>query len=214
MAKCTAHNRFEQVGTLDNQAYIESKEVSIPSYEEYQLLDKVEKLQQHAGYEVLLHTMWRQGDQGKAEAPKFHLRAGQDYSDTFNSDGSEKIIFTDTTVDEIQEETIDRPLYELDGVLQIYVQHYLFLETTLDLKAPSVREVVFQDQELELTETESNNTVQIGNLEQVSPTVIEERFLKSYRMKQKRRMRSSEFHYLDHPLLGIIVQVRRVPKAN
>ncbi|NMU76239.1 hypothetical protein HKB17_03900, partial [Vibrio parahaemolyticus] len=34
--------------------------------------------------------------------------------------------------------------------------------------------------------------------------------LKSYRMDQKRRMRSSETHYLDNPLMGMIIQVRRV----
>ncbi|MCO4789722.1 hypothetical protein DK293_13990, partial [Vibrio cholerae] len=26
----------------------------------------------------------------------------------------------------------------------------------------------------------------------------------------KRRMRSGETHYLDHPLMGVIIQVRRV----
>ncbi|MDF4825758.1 CsiV family protein, partial [Vibrio parahaemolyticus] len=35
-------------------------------------------------------------------------------------------------------------------------------------------------------------------------------FLKSYRLDQKRRMRSGETHYLDHPLMGMIIQVRRV----
>ncbi|QSA20002.1 hypothetical protein JV197_08680, partial [Vibrio furnissii] len=47
-------------------------------------------------------------------------------------------------------------------------------------------------------------------LESVSPTVDVESFLKSYRMDQKRRMRSGETHYLDHPLMGMIIQVRRV----
>ncbi len=39
------------------------------------------------------------------------------------------------SADGFKEETIDKPLYELDGKLQIYVQHYLYAETTLDLKA-------------------------------------------------------------------------------
>jgi hypothetical protein len=59
-------------------------------------------------------------------------------------------------------------------------------------------------------ESESDGTVQIGNLERVAPQVEVEKFLKSYRFDQKRRMRSSETHYLDHPLMGIIIQVRRV----
>ncbi|MDF4917276.1 CsiV family protein, partial [Vibrio parahaemolyticus] len=57
---------------------------------------------------------------------------------------------------------------------------------------------------------EVDGNVQVGNLAEISPTVTEEKFLKSYRMDQKRRMRSSETHYLDNPLMGMIIQVRRV----
>lgn len=107
--------------------------------------------------------------------------------------------------------SIANPLYELDGTLQIYVQHFLFAEAVLDLKKPSVREVVLQDSPLELgTNEEQGATVQAGMLESVSPKVQEETFLKSYRLDQKRRMRSGETHYLDHPLMGVIIQVRRV----
>ena len=28
---------------------------------------------------------------------------------------------------------------------------------------------------------------------------------------QKRRLRSEEIHYLDHPLFGVIVQIRKIP---
>ncbi len=82
----------------------------------------------------------------------------------------------------------------------------------MDLKEPSVREVLIQDTPLELTPTDeqADGTVQAGNLAPVSPTRKVESFLKSYRIDQKRRMRSSETHYLDHPLMGMIIQVRKV----
>ncbi|MEZ9706051.1 CsiV family protein, partial [Vibrio breoganii] len=105
--------------------------------------------------------------------------------------------------------------------IQVYVQHYLFVETELDLREPGVRSVTFTEKtpdELKdsenfavLADTEAENSnVQAGNLQEVSPEKVEEQFLKSYRMEQKRRMRSSETHYLDHPLMGMIIQVRRV----
>lgn len=204
---------FTNLGTFEDSEYRQRKNVSLRSYEEFQLVDQVEKLKKHAGYQVMLHKTWRQGDEGSASAPKFRIRAGKDYSQLYNPDGSEKIAFTDTSDGSIQEQTIDKPLYELEGELQVYVQHYLFLETTLDLKAPGVRQIILEDKEIELTETDSDNNVQFGDMAEVSPTVQEERFLKSYRMEQKRRMRSSETHYLDHPLMGIIIQVRRVPQS-
>jgi hypothetical protein len=30
-------------------------------------------------------------------------------------------------------------------------------------------------------------------------------------MQQRRRMRSGELHYLDHPLLGLLIKVSRYP---
>jgi len=202
---------LERVGSFQDTQYRASKGVKMLPYSEYKLTPQKDKLKQHAGFEVLMHTAWRQGDQGKSSAPVFHIQAGKDFSKQFNADGSEKGTVT-ASADGFQEETIDKPLYELDGKLQIYVQHYLYAETTLDLKAPSVRDVKLQEQQIELDSpvngAESN--VQVGNLTEISPTVEVEEFLKSYRMEQKRRMRSTETHYLDHPLLGMVIQVRRV----
>jgi len=202
---------LERVGSFQDTQYRASKGVKMLPYSEYKLTPQKDKLKQHAGFEVLMHTAWRQGDQGKSSAPVFHIQAGKDFSKQFNADGSEKGAVT-TSADGFQEETIDKPLYELDGKLQIYVQHYLYAETTLDLKAPSVREVKLQEQLIELDSPVSGaeSNVQVGNLTEISPTVEVEEFLKSYRMEQKRRMRSTETHYLDHPLLGMVIQVRRV----
>lgn len=202
---------LERVGSFQDTQYRASKGVKMLPYSEYKLTPQKDKLKQHAGFEVLMHTAWRQGDQGKSSAPVFHIQAGKDFSKQFNADGSEKGAVT-TSTDGFQEETIDKPLYELDGKLQIYVQHYLYAETTLDLKEPSVREVKLQEQQIELDSPVSGaeSNVQVGNLTEISPTVEVEEFLKSYRMEQKRRMRSTETHYLDHPLLGMVIQVRRV----
>lgn len=203
---------LERVGSFQDTQYRSRKGVQMLPYSEYKLAPQKNRLSNHAGFEVLMHTAWRQGDQGKSYAPVFHIQAGRDFSKQFNADGSEKGAVTASNPDGFQEETIDKPLYELDGKLQIYVQHYLYAETTLDLKAPSVREVTLQEQQIELDSPVSGaeNNVQVGNLTEISPTVEVEEFLKSYRMDQKRRMRSTETHYLDHPLLGMVIQVRRV----
>ncbi|MDE1224028.1 peptidoglycan binding protein CsiV [Vibrio aestuarianus] len=203
----------ERAGSFSDQSYRQEKGVKMLPFSDYQLNDQVQKLKNHAGFEVLLHTAWRQGDQGRNSAPVFHIQAGKDYSTKFNVDGSEKVsVQEDSPVNGVVEQSIAKPLYELDGKLQIYVQHYLYAETTIDLKEPSVREVTLQDSPLELdvAPEDKNAAVQVGNLESVSPTLEIEEFLKSYRMDQKRRMRSNETHYLDHPLMGMIIQVRRV----
>ncbi|MCK6262806.1 peptidoglycan binding protein CsiV [Vibrio sp. ZSDE26] len=233
-----------KTGSFADSEFRGSKGVSMLGMDDYHLSDQVTSLKKHAGFDVLVHKAWRQGDEGKIAAPVFHIQAGRDYSELFNSDGSEKIEFTDATpVEGVIEESFDQPLYELDGKLQVYVQHYLYAETQLDLKSPSIRKVILEDKqldndftveqlELEMSANEStvdeslpgetlpeaeavnsDTTVLAGHMKDVTPTVEVEEYLKNYRMDQKRRMRSTETHYLDHPLLGIIIQVRRVEQS-
>ncbi len=207
----------ERAGSFADTSYRQSKGVKMLAYSDYQLNDQVQELKKHAGFDVLLHTAWRQGDQGKAAAPIFHIQAGKDFSREFKADGSMiGDAVQQTSIDGVTEQTIAKPLYELDGTLQVYVQHYLYTEVMMDLKQPSVREVLIQDEPIEFTPTEENpdGTVQAGNLAPVSPTVEVEKFLKSYRIDQKRRMRSNETHYLDHPLMGMVIQVRRVEEQQ
>ncbi|MGV2990120.1 peptidoglycan binding protein CsiV [Vibrio sp. E150_011] len=216
---------FKRSGAMNDANYRASKGVKMLPYSAYQLNDEVAKLKKHAGYSVLLHKAWRQGDQGKASAPSFHIRAGKDYSSTFNTNGSVKGSNDNQSspVDGVTEVAIDKPLYELDGKLQIYVQHYLYAEAQLDLKSPSSKEVVIagptpiQESDTELMAplatgdaSEPDNNVIAGNLQEVEVQTEVQTFLKNYRLDQKRRMRSNETHYLDHPLLGMIIQVRRV----
>lgn len=108
--------------------------------------------------------------------------------------------------------TPESPLYELEGKIRVYVQHYLFTEAELDLREPGRREVIVGAEPLDMETdllTDSSN-VQIGHLQEVKKKVEVEEFLKSYRLDQKRRMRSGETHYFDHPLMGMVVQIRRI----
>lgn len=214
---------LERTGKLTNASYLEQKGVKVLPYSEYALNSEVDKLKKHAGFEVLLHTAWRQGDQGRYSAPTFHFEAGVDYSNRFNPNGS--MVNSESAnevLEGITEESIAKPLYELDGKFQVYVEHYLYADVEMDLKAPSVRNVELVEAEptadipelIEPLDTTSNPVVQVGLMQDITPTVYTEEFLKSYRIDQKRRMRSTETHYLDHPLMGVIVQVRRVEQAT
>lgn len=205
---------LERAGSFSDASYRSKKGVQMLPYSAYELTEEAAELKKHAGFEVLMHKAWRQGDQGRFGAPTFHIQAGRDFSNKFNADGS--MIGSETqdqALEGITEESIPKPLYQLDGKLQIYVEHYLYADVELDLKAPSVREVTLEtpDQtELNQELSDQEQVVQVGLMEDVTPTVHKQEFLKSYRFDQKRRMRSTETHYLDHPLMGVIVQVRRV----
>ncbi|GLT18238.1 hypothetical protein GCM10007938_20160 [Vibrio zhanjiangensis] len=207
---------IDNAGYLSDSNYRSRKGVTLLPASSYKLNSQVQKLQSHAGFKVLSHMAWRQGDGNRYRAPTFRIKAGSDLSGQFNNDGSPKQPNMGTEViDGVTEENIAKPLYELDGKLQIYVEHYLYADVQLDLRAPSTREVKLEDNPLvlaNLNDLEGSDTVQAGLMEDIAPSVHSEQFLKRYRMDQKRRMRSTETHFLDHPLLGVIIQVRRVPE--
>lgn len=239
--------------SLEDTAALKAKGVTILPSSQYALDAQYNKLKKHAGFTPLAHIAWRQGDQNQANAPKLYITAGRDFSEQFLPDGRSKkdveqptnavsidsdsnndgiTVTTDNSTSQLSDSNNDvdadassDSLYQLNGMLQVYVQHYLFLDANLDLREPSRREVIMTKPLLESivneqnamntdTATENgidvNSNVQIGHLQEVKKNIKVEEFLKPYRLSQQRRMRSGEIHYLDNPLLGIIIQVRRV----
>ncbi|NLS13049.1 hypothetical protein HGP28_09125 [Vibrio sp. SM6] len=203
---------MRRVAEFTDIEYQTAKGVTLLPENDYQLNSQIRALQNHAGFEVLFHKAWRQGDEGSRSAPTFHITAGKDYSGEFVAD-----VTTSQGNTESITGTVLTPLFELDGKVQVYVQHYLYADIELDLKQPSVRNVTIADTELNeesfFVDSVDGN-VQIANMAEISPTFEQETFLKSYRFDQKRRMRSGETHYFDNPLMGVILQVRRVEQTT
>lgn len=195
--------------TFSNQGYLNSKGVTLLPASSYQLKDDANRIANHAGFKILFHKAWRQGDQGKGSAPEFRILAGQNFANRYNRDGSSKSAQTSNSQG-FNETSVSGPLYELDGTLQVYVQHYLYLDTSLDLKEPGVKTVRVTNTAQGSENADNNASVEIGHLADIQPSVKKVDFLKSYRLNQVRRMRSSETHYLDNPLMGMIIQVRKV----
>lgn len=81
-----------------------------------------------------------------------------------------------------RESAFEEPLPRLEGTLKFGIKRYLHLETDLLLR-------------VEADET--------GSGAEYGPR------LRSYRMQEKRRMRSGKLHYLDHPMLGVLTIAKR-----
>jgi len=199
---------------------------------QWQLTDAYNKLANHAGFTPMVHVAWRQDDSGRAALPLLRVSAGRDYSDRFNADGTPITAqptaptnaTASTTESQWEEQSLDtlpprQPLYELDGTLRVYVQHYLFVEADMVLREPSERRALVEDiidMPLQTSDAQqgaatNTNNVQVAGLEKVKKQYHIQRFLQPYAFTHKRRMRSGETHYLDNPMMGMIIQVR---KAN
>ncbi|QSX38567.1 peptidoglycan binding protein CsiV [Shewanella sedimentimangrovi] len=96
------------------------------------------------------------------------------------------------------------PVWQLDGTLNIYLSHYLYIETDLRLRTPGTRQVP----QLSMTVDDVPTTTDM------SPQMEQQAFLYAISMVQNRRVRSGEIHYFDHPKLGMVVQIRKMAQPG
>lgn len=213
---------------IDGKNKISPQHPHILPISEQQLVDFANDIERIRGHQILHHTVWRQEVVfGKDVAPGFRLVAGENFMASYLasqannkiSDGAQQVqnaaqsrktpeaeidFFSqlyEALLDE-QPADIDSILmanektpeahaqdphaeWELDGEFKVFLKYinrvpYLHIDS----------ELVFQ--RLNLNE----NEVQTLDLQRIP-------------FKQLRRVISKQIHYFDHPLFGMVVQIRR-----
>jgi hypothetical protein len=147
------------------------------------LIDLGSVLRGSAHYQVLKHIAWRQPGLSKATARPLHIHGGAEFNTQSLYQAPQPMsIDDDKPVAELHPPL---PLRQFDGIVKVVLGRYLHFYTDLIFLHPS---------------PSSNEP----HTDQQSDTSISFTY---YRVKSHRRMRSRELHYLDHPLLGILVQI-------
>lgn len=118
-------------------------------------------------------------------------------------------------------------VWQIDGNIRIYAERYLHLETDLFLSIPGKKEIQLSALETSLAADKILNSLQLDNddtstldngfgwqlgddflLEDQNDGIVIQDVLNRYVMQQSRRLRRNETHYIDHPLFGILIQIR------
>ena len=189
------------------------------------LKEQLRRLNNHQLFTPLLHTAWRMPIQNKQDALPIHLFAGKNYAlDMPQSARLEKAqattVSNELTADpekldvlaSLQKDEILQDLYEIDGNFLIYVQHYLQIDAQLIVRTETEKPVSSSVSVL-ATETPAVDTDATAEVVAQEPVpkrnVRTEKVITETLFDQTRRLKSGEIHYLDHPLFGIIIQIRR-----
>lgn len=173
--------------------------------DQHQLSAIAARISRQNDFRLLFHQRWNQPMVDRQQASHLLIRAGQQFDSHF----------------------------ELEGSIKLSVERYLHLDTDLWLsrfidknqittspwpKLPTVP--------LSFDLTPANNDV--GSLAAASPLsqfnhrLLDEFLLadqqlfsveRTVTMRQHRRMRSQEIHYIDHPLMGILLKIVRYDEA-
>lgn len=120
-----------------------------------------------------------------------------------NALANPEFVVAPSSVDEqetFQQQLKTNELWQLDGNFKIFLKYiqgtpYLHIDSEFDFRAP-----VFN---AELTSEQSTQQIDTFSGEKSN------NYLQNFHFKQLRRIISKQIHYFDHPLFGMIVQVRR-----
>jgi len=150
-------------------------------------LDEARRLLETSNrFTVLKHVAWQQPGLSAADAVRIKLHGGRDYSADY-PERMQPRLEVGAAGNIVEIPGPDR-LEELDGTVQVVLGRYLHVHTDLVLRKPTVVERIDR-------ETGRPTRTQV---------------LLDIPMQERRRMRSRELHYIDHPMLGVLVQITPV----
>lgn len=163
---------------------------------EYQLADEIEAMSRRDGYRLLFHQAWVQPVPGRDDVELLRINGGNSYGQQ----------------------------HELQGYLELYVERYFHLTTDLQLIHYAQTDNPFRLISDNLT-SDANAPFPGLSLSQGAPVyqselsqqTNRERFFvatDSISLKQRRRMRSGDLHYLDNPEFGMLILITPLEMKN
>jgi len=183
------------------------------------LLDIVSRLIDSSRYELLLHAAWRQPGLEREKVLPVWLKGGRIYGDEYTSidnqiewidnelqaeegeaSKTKTYEFDEQTLESLELQLLEQQdtqrhdgLYEFEGKITIALSRYLHTYANLILRRPrlSVDPVL-------------SNAPQNAYL---AANVADTRILNNHRIKEHRRMRSKNLHYLDHPEFAMLILI-------
>ena len=224
----------EEMLDLSSQASIDSaleNGYEVLTASEFRLLDVVTRLVESSRYELLLHAAWRQPGVDREQAMPIWLKAGRIYGNEYTSidskiewidNSSQTDESIDSSVDglvntevnstaktyafdeqslesqelQLLEEQSTQPhngLYELEGKITIALSRYLHTYIDLVLRRPRLS-----------ADPVLNNAPEEAYL---AANAADTRILNNHPLREHRRMRSKNLHYIDNPEFGVLVLI-------
>ncbi|MFB2780129.1 peptidoglycan binding protein CsiV [Shewanella mangrovisoli] len=177
----------------------------------------INSLSRERGNRSLLHMTWQQPMTGKSGSVPIRLFAGKDYSASYHFDGRQIVQQamassmqgdngTTGMMTEASAPLMPSPVWQLDGTLNIYLSHYLYIETALNLRKEGRKLMPVAADEASINAAATSTAA--------APAKVMTPYLMSIPLEQNRRVKSDEIHYLDHPEMGMVIQIRKMAQPN
>ena len=182
--------------------------------DELRLIETVGKIVASPRYDLLLHTAWRQPGVARENVLPVWIKGGRIYGNEYTSidsqieiqeyteqqETSQSVEFNEETLEALELEMKEKsqrenPLgvYELEGKITIALSRYLHTYVDLVLRRPRL-----------LIDSEPANSGQTRDTPAYS---ADTRILNNHSLREHRRMRSKNLHYIDSPEFGMLILI-------
>ncbi len=182
--------------------------------DQLRLIGIVGKIVASPRYDLLLHTAWRQPGVERAKVLPVWIKGGRIYGNEYTSidnqiefqefaeqqETSPSVEFNEETLEALELEMMEKSqrenpagLYELEGKITISLSRYLHTYVDLVLRRPRLS-----------IDSASGSSVPTGNTSDYS---ADTRILNNHSLREHRRMRSKNLHYIDSPEFGMLILI-------
>ena len=185
---------------------------------EYRLVDQVAKLVASSRYQLLTYVAWRQPGLDREKTIPVWITGGQIFGNEYTSidnqlefidenlsgsegeSGETEFQFDEQSLEALELKMLERQeaarhdgLYELEGKITIALSRYLHTYTDLVLRRPRRSADA-------ITNTTSDDLF-------LASYAADTRILNNHSLKEHRRMRSKNLHYLDNPEFSMLILI-------
>jgi len=165
----------------------ENRAAMIQNIKPYILTREEKRVAASSHYNVLMYAAWRQPGWDKTQAQAIKLS-------------------------ELKNNAVVKTKNTIDGTLKVVLSRYLHFYTNLDYQRKAMQVIKPDDDNINLDKSQDisggDNNAGTGNSLQPVPVI------QHYHIISHRRMRSKVLHYIDYPLVGILVQINPSPVAK
>lgn len=179
--------------------------------EQYQLKNAYRKLKNSNNYLPYVHVAWRQVVPPRGQEDRIFIHDQLNSTIDENSENNATSPASTFVNDDMFIETpleFSPPAHTLSGVLSLGLGRYLHVEADLLLYKPELANTVIVEEELTLPPlaNEFQSIEDFNNQHIVEPMAAQQNQIPQFfHIHGNMRMRSTEVHYLDHPLVGMLI---------
>ena len=161
----------------------------------YHLTDEVAKIAESKTQRIIFHTAWRQPGLDKNLALPIYFKHNVAVPPVIENEENDRLFNSAIEQEsEVSTELKAEPMPSvLEGVLRVTLSRYLHFEAELTFKN-KIPKLVSSDNPFSILDNENERS------ELKKQGVI-------HLKQNRRRIRSNELHYVDHPVLGILINI-------